>query len=313
MGRRAHASAYSPACPQLPSLTGTPSEKEDCLYLNVWTPDSAPAEPLPVMVWIHGGSNMVGSTGDFIPLPPFQDVRLYDAHRLAADRKVVVVTLNYRVGVFGFFGHTALASEDPSYPYAGNQALLDQRAALMWVRDNIAAFGGDPGNVTIFGESAGSLDVCAHVASPMTNGSSTVPSARAAAVPPASTPRPAPDPRRRDQRRGRVRRRARRARVLARDVGARAARRHGSASGGEFTQGLMSVDGGFLEETPRETFDRGDLPKIQYILGANSDEGSLFFFGSPELTPEEYSCGARDTIRHARAGGRGALSGLQVQ
>lgn len=167
------AAAYPPACPQLPSsspIAGTASEQEDCLYSNVWTPDPAPKRPLPVMVWIHGGFNKTGSTGDFGPYPPYEIVRLYDAHNLSAQHDVVVVSMNYRVGVFGFFWHEGLASEDATYPYTGNQGLLDQRAALLWVRDNIAAFGGAPRKVTIFGESGGAVDVCAHVGSPMSNG-----------------------------------------------------------------------------------------------------------------------------------------------
>ncbi len=285
------ASAYSSPCAQLPSLTGTASEQEDCLYLNVWTPDPAPAEPRPVMVWIHGGSNMVGSTGDFVPFPPFQDVRLYDAHRLAALRNVVVVTLNYRVGVFGFFGHTALASEDAAYPYAGNQGLLDQRAALMWVRDNVAAFGGDPGNVTIFGESAGSWDVCAHVASPLSNGlfhraisesgGCTTGIATAAEAATAATDvsaavgcSGAPDEL---------------ACLRATPVSALLdALGDGPEVG--FSRGLMSVDGGFLPAHPRALFNAGTFAQVPYLLGANADEGSLFFIGATEITtPAEYT------------------------
>jgi para-nitrobenzyl esterase len=164
------ATSYSSACAQLPSLTGTASEDEDCLYLNVWTPDPAPLEPRPVMIWIHGGSNVAGSTGDGVPFPGYDGVRLYDGSTLVGERNVVLVTVNYRLGVFGFFGHDDLAAEDGLYPYAGNQGLLDQRAAMQWVQANVAAFGGDPDNVTIFGESAGSFDVCAHVASPMSAG-----------------------------------------------------------------------------------------------------------------------------------------------
>jgi para-nitrobenzyl esterase len=94
----------------------------------------------------------------------------YNGRALAESRGVLVVTANYRLNVFGFLSHPLLAAEDGSTPYSGNQALLDQHAALEWVRDNIAAFGGDPHNVTIFGESAGSFDVCYHVASPLSRG-----------------------------------------------------------------------------------------------------------------------------------------------
>ncbi len=284
------ASSYSSACAQLPSLTGTASEQEDCLYLNVWTPEAAPAKPLPVMVWIHGGSNIVGSTGDFVPFPPYQDARLYDAHELAASQNVVVVTLNYRVGVFGFFGTAGLASEDPAYPYAGNQGLLDQRAALLWVRDNIASFGGNPGNVTIFGESAGSWDVCTHVVSPMSNGlfhraisesggcSSGVATAAEGEV---------------------------HAATISDAVGCSgtpdelACLRATSVSDLLDAAGSLSeldspptitIDGGFLPAHPRDLFNAGTFADVPYLLGANADEGTLFFIGAtPLTTPAEYT------------------------
>src|SRR5262245_20092542 len=161
------ATAFAGSCAQLASIQGPASENEDCLYLNVWTPDPAPSKPLPVMVWFHGGGNQQGAAGDPIPFPGVTG-HFYDAHVLAQERDVVVVTINYRLNVFGFFAHAALASEDSAYPYAGNQGLLDQRFALEWVHDNIAAFGGNPKKVTIFGESAGSQDTCLQVASPGT-------------------------------------------------------------------------------------------------------------------------------------------------
>jgi len=120
---------------------------EDCLYLNVWTPGPDPAARRPVMVWIHGGGFMSGSGGG----------ALYNGARLAAAGDVVVVTINYRLGVLGFAAHPDL--RDEASGAAGNWGLLDQVAALRWVRNEIAAFGGDPGNVTIFGESAGSMSV----------------------------------------------------------------------------------------------------------------------------------------------------------
>jgi len=131
---------------------------EDCLYLNVWTPARSAAEKLPVMVWIHGGGFQAGSASE-----PRQD-----GGRLAR-KGVVVVGLNYRLGVFGFLAHPALTKES-GRGASGNYGLMDQVAALGWVRDNIAAFGGDPGNVTIFGESAGSFAVSALVASPLARG-----------------------------------------------------------------------------------------------------------------------------------------------
>jgi len=162
------ATAFGPACAQLSSVITPRSESEDCLYLNVWTPDPAPARPLPVMVWIHGGGNNNGSAND--PVPLGLGGLFYDGRHLAETRDVVVVSMNYRVNVFGFFPHSSLAVEDAEYPHSGNQGLLDQQQALRWVRDNIVAFGGDPNNVTIFGESAGSYNVCFHIVSPGSHG-----------------------------------------------------------------------------------------------------------------------------------------------
>ncbi|GAA2212697.1 carboxylesterase family protein [Nonomuraea monospora] len=138
-------------CAQPPGYPiGKPSSHEDCLNLNVTTPTPAQRGKLPVIVWIHGGSLMYGM-GD-----------LYGADRLAAGG-AVVVSVNYRLGVTSFLTH-------PSLPDSGNLALDDQRAALRWVRGNIAAFGGDPRNVTIMGQSGGGFAVCGHLASPASAG-----------------------------------------------------------------------------------------------------------------------------------------------
>lgn len=131
---------------------------EDCLTLNVWTPapnrHSAPAQPRPVMVWIHGGSFANGSSG------------VYDAGRLAARGEIIVVTINYRLGVLGFLAHPALGPPGE----VGNYGLVDQQAALRWVRDNISRFGGDPGKVTVAGQSAGGMSVCDHLVAPGSRG-----------------------------------------------------------------------------------------------------------------------------------------------
>jgi len=151
------ATAVGPACPQLTAPRYARTD-EDCLTLNVWTPSGgAPAKP--VLFWIPGGGFVEGSGG----------YRLYDGARLAAREDAVVVTINYRVGALGFMAHPALARElgraaSPSY------GLLDQRAALIWIQRNVRAFGGDPGSVTIFGESAGAFSVCVHLAMPASRG-----------------------------------------------------------------------------------------------------------------------------------------------
>ena len=147
------------ATPGVPAEFGgdTGRQSEDCLTLNVWTPKLGGAAKLPVMVWIHGGAYVFGSGG----------VPLYNGAALA-KRGAVVVTINYRLMQLGFFVHPALDKERPGGP--ANFGLLDQIAALKWVKRNIAAFGGDPGNVTIFGQSAGAKSVLALYASPLARG-----------------------------------------------------------------------------------------------------------------------------------------------
>jgi para-nitrobenzyl esterase len=142
----AYGVAYSPQ---------TLDPSEDCLYLNVWTPELQPATRLPVMVWLHGGSNRVGSGAE----PGYDGASL-------ASRGVIVVTINYRLGVMGFFAHPELTAESPHHS-SGNYGLLDQIEALRWVKQNIAQFGGDSENVTLFGESAGSVDATTLMASPL--------------------------------------------------------------------------------------------------------------------------------------------------
>ncbi|MEV5313932.1 carboxylesterase family protein [Streptomyces sp. NPDC052610] len=163
------ATAPAHPCPQLPltllpdggpvlpgASNRTGSTTEDCLYLNVWTPARTGGRPLPVLVWLHGGGNAYGAGSD------------YDGSALAA-RGMVVVTVNYRLGALGFLAHPALSSESEDHA-SGDYGLMDQQAALRWVRRNIGAFGGDHGRVTLGGQSAGSVDTCAHIASPTAEG-----------------------------------------------------------------------------------------------------------------------------------------------
>ena len=155
---------YGAACPQAPYPAGSiyfnKPEKlsEDCLCLNVWTGAKKANEKRPVMVWIHGGALTRGSGANPV----------YDGAALAA-KGVVLVTINYRLGPLGYFAHPALSAES-KHSASGNYGVLDQIAALKWVQRNIAAFGGDPDRVTIFGESAGSWSVCALVATPLAKG-----------------------------------------------------------------------------------------------------------------------------------------------
>ena len=155
------ANEFGASCVQLGLLArdnqGKIKGAEDCLYLNIWKPRQG--RDLPVMVWIHGGGLMSGS-GDSL---------LYSGDLLAGRHDVVVVTFNYRLGVFGFLAHEEFQKEDPDGS-VGGYGLMDQIAALEWVRNNIEEFGGDPDNVTIFGESAGGWSVCNLLASPAAAG-----------------------------------------------------------------------------------------------------------------------------------------------
>jgi para-nitrobenzyl esterase len=156
-----NATALGPICPQIDPSTSAyaTTSDENCLTLNVWTPALESATPLPVMVWIFGGAYSFGSGG----------AAPYSGDQLVPKGNVVVVTMNYRVGTLAFFAHTELAAEDPSHS-TGNYGLLDQQAALKWVQTNIAAFGGDKNNVTVFGESAGANSVCLQLLSPGSRG-----------------------------------------------------------------------------------------------------------------------------------------------
>jgi para-nitrobenzyl esterase len=274
------ANAFGSACAQVASIQGPASDQEDCLYLNVWTPNPAPAKPRPVMVWFPGGGNQNGSAGDPVPFPGVPG-HFYDAHVLAEEQDVVVVTINYRLNAFGFFAHHALAAEDPAYPFAGNQGLLDQRAALEWVRANIIAFGGNPKKVTIFGESAGSEDVCFQIAAGAPrrlfrrgigeSGGCTTRQPTAAEGDSA-------------------------AEAFTAAVGCRGAADElaclrqlpTSTFLAHLAEGNFApvVDGGFLPDQPRTLFDSRRYARIPYLLGSNSDEGTLFFVGVPPVTTE---------------------------
>jgi len=229
---------------------------EDCLFLNVWTPAKAASAKLPVMVWIHGGGYQAGASNE----PRHDGTAL-------ARKGVVLVTLNYRLGVFGFFAHPALSKEDPKGS-SGNYALMDMTAGLAWVRDNIAAFGGDPGNVTIFGESAGSFAVSTLMAAQPARGlfhkvigESGAPFGLSLAIAP-------------------------RAMVEANgekfgaSLGATTLEALRGKSAEEITAAIAkwqpwfspTVDGTFLTETVAETFAAGRQAKVPLLAGWNADE-----------------------------------------
>ena len=275
------ATQFGKRCAQLmdATLQNAASNDEDCLYLNVWTPVPAATAPLPVMIWIHGGGNVNGSASE--PVPFVNTGVFYDGEFLAGNHGVVVVSLNYRLGIFGFFGHPDLWAEGSS----GNQGLLDQQMAFHWVHDNIAKFGGDPGNVTIFGESAGSFDVCMHMAAPSnaglfhraiseSGGCTTVQRTRALAEAAATT--------------FATNAGCTGAGALACLRGKAAADLMASpdvAAGNGFG---MDVDTQFLPDQPRTLYDMGKIAKVPYLLGSNTDEGTLFLPPTTPATDQDY-------------------------
>ncbi|HEX6241623.1 MAG TPA: carboxylesterase family protein [Polyangiales bacterium] len=294
------------SCPQLADQGAPASDNEDCLYLNVWTPDPAPTGA-PVMVWIHGGGNFSGGAG--IPIPTTMKL-WYDGQYFASRQGVVLVSVQYRLGPLGFFAHPALAAEgSPS----GNQGLLDQRLALTWVKKNIAKFGGDPGNVTIFGESAGAADVCYHVAAPGSrglfqraisqSGGCTIRSVGAeqpvaqSAGPLVAYAEAVGCPAGPDQlaclRQKPI------AELLAKAMQPMPGAGEVPANAWSFAA-VIDGSGGFLPDAPQRLFDRGEIADVPYLLGANHDEGTTFVLRAAALTNEaEY----RDdlTKRYGRA------------
>jgi para-nitrobenzyl esterase len=154
---------FAPGCVQAPlgdttvGFDPVRETSEDCLYLNVWTPAKSPGERLPVMVWIYGGGFNIGATS----------TPMYDGSKIAG-KGVVLVSVAYRVGELGFLAHRELSTEQGGH--SGDYGLLDMIAGLQWVKRNIAGFGGNPGRVTIFGESAGGMAVSMLAASPLAKG-----------------------------------------------------------------------------------------------------------------------------------------------
>jgi len=290
------ATQFGKRCAQITSavLQNAASTDEDCLSLNVWTPLFPPPAPLPVMVWIHGGGNVNGSTAE--PVPFLRTGAFYSGAHLAGDHGVIVVSMNYRLGLFGFFAHPALAAEGAGAAQ-GNQGLLDQRLALQWVKDNIAAFGGDPAKVTIFGESAGSQDVCLHVASP-----GSIPLFRAAIGESGGCTTRQPT-----QREG-----AQVATDVATELGcvgadadvlaclrakpaadllasdAVKARLAGDGSPGSFAP-TLDGDGGVIPDQPRTLYKAGKIAQIPVLLGSNTDEGTLFVGGVQLASQDDYA------------------------
>lgn len=285
---------YGPSCPQPGadgfSLLPVGETDEDCLYLNVWAPAAAVSpggsddgQPggsgkLPVMVWIHGGSFATGSGSQ----------AMYSGANLAR-LGAVVVTINYRLGPLGFLAHPELSAEDPSGA-SGNYGLLDQVAALEWVRDNIAGFGGDPENVTVFGESAGGMSVCNLMVSPGAEGLfargivQSGPFDSQAAGMDAVLPLAEAEETGRELSRKLGCDEAPDELAALRDV---PADRLVAATGQTMSLGpgglgfVPVVDGVVLPDDPAALFAAGELHDVDLLVGANADEANLFLMGMP--------------------------------
>ena len=272
---------FSDACPQGPGLAALlgeplPTLNEDCLYLNIWTAAAKADAKLPVMVWIHGGGLTLG----------WGHQRGYDGTNFA-KQGVVLVSVNYRLGALGFLAHPLLSAEAGGK--SGNYGLLDQVAALEWVRRNIAAFGGDPGNVTIFGESAGGTSVHALLASPHAKGLFH----RAIAQSPWVTDS---NYARLDEALPTV--------ASAHDLGSRWAARFKEAKTAAALRAVpmedvnaaqqvgysvaVTIDGDFMPDHAANIFARGEQNDVPVMAGTNTDEGTMFLEALPFRTVEAY-------------------------
>jgi len=233
-----------------------PANSEDCLFLNVWTAAKSPSDKRPVMVWLHPGGYTSGSGA----------APGTDGENLAM-KGVVLVTINYRLGIFGFFSHPELTQESPHHA-SGNYAFLDQTAALAWVQKNIAAFGGDPKRVLVFGDSAGSSSIGNLVASPLTKGLFQRALGESGAWMGLSVA-------------------AMTKLDVAEQAGVRTAKQLGANNLAELRAkpaaellggrgGGPVIDGWFLPDDPANIYAQGKQNDVPLLLGSNKDEGTFF-------------------------------------
>ncbi len=273
------ASKPGPACPQTvrPALVAggvAELQSEDCLQLNIWRP--AGARKLPVMVWLHGGAHVIGS-GTF---PAFDGTAF-------ARQGVVLVTINYRLGALGYFAHPALTAAKPHGEALANYGLMDQLAALRWVQRNIAAFGGDPEQVTLFGESAGAIGVMTILAQPEAKG------LFARAILQSGVGLLDPRPLREQEALGAALTERAGAPPSASLDALRALRADALvAAGNARTPGAMTgpiLDGELVREAPWRVFARGEPIDIPLLVGANSNEASVILaMGVPPAAALDY-------------------------
>lgn len=253
----------------------SPGTGEDCLYLNVWTPAKTMKEKLPVLVYFYGGGYVAGDGSE----------GRYDGEAMAKTG-IVSLTVNYRLGVFGFMAHPEL-SKETAYKGSGNYGLLDQYAALKWVRENIAAFGGDPNRVTIAGESAGSISVSAQMASPLSKALIAGAIGESGAM---IKPTLAPLTLEEAEKNGVAFAEKVKAGSLAelRGLSAEELLKVAAAPGGFRT--AATIDGYFLPKTLNEIFESGEQAKVPLLAGWNSAEMPYqAFMRAEKPTPEAYA------------------------
>lgn len=253
----------------------SPKMSEDCLYLNVWTPSAKPDAKFPVLVYFYGGGFVAGDGSE----------SRYDGETLA-KKGIVVVTLNYRLGIFGFFAHPELTKESPNNA-SGNYGLLDQNAALVWVKKNIAAFGGDPNKITIAGESAGSISVSAQMASPLSKNLITGAIGQSGAM---INPTLDAIPLKQQEESGTKFGEANNATALKalRDIPAEKLLDLASAPGAFSTKAV--VDGYFLTKLPSEVFAAGEQANVPLLAGWTSTEIPYQAFMAGQYpNPENYT------------------------
>jgi para-nitrobenzyl esterase len=275
---------WGPRCMQSNRLGDIDSDNkrmaEDCLYLNVWTQAKPATDKLPVMVWIHGGSNNVGAGSQ----PDYNGKNL-------ATKGVVVVTVNYRLDVFGFLAHPELTRESGAQA-SGNYGLLDQIAALAWVSKNIAAFGGDPAKVTIFGESAGAFNVSLLMASPLAKGlfARAIGESGGALTPIAVF---GPKPLEIGEADGVKFGQAMGANSIAELRAKPAQEVLQAAIKSPINFGFGVVDGYVVPEHPAKAYAQGRFTAVPLLVGWNKDEGTLFAARSVKWGPDTPSYAER--------------------
>ncbi|RYY17435.1 MAG: carboxylesterase family protein [Chitinophagaceae bacterium] len=246
---------------------------EDCLYLNVWTPAKTGKEKLPVLVYFYGGGFMAGDGSE----------PRYDGESMAT-KGIVSLTVNYRLGVFGFFAHPELTRESPNKA-SGNYGLLDQAAALRWVKENIAAFGGDPNRVTIAGESAGSLSVSALMISPLSKNLIAGAIGESGSIMGTLSPVALPEGEKTGEQ-------------FAKFVNGTSLAALRSMAAEELLDATVKpgvprfpiiIDGYFLDKAPASVFEAGQQSKVPLLVGWNSEEMTYrMLTGADKPTPENY-------------------------